>query len=399
METKKRVNVSRLWKLELLRGLSAVAVLLWHFRLNFPAFGGSELWNAVSSWGTTAVVVFFVLSGAVIRLSVERSGFSRVSFLRKRAVRILPLYLLAVGLTVMVDPAAASVATIGGHLCFVATLPAWIAPTFEANPVLWSLSYEMAFYLIYALLGGPKRSAEIAGVALAAVSGIAVCAQWPLSGWVGHVNNMFAFYGVWLCGYMAAKQSRVLTIGLLPSVLMAGCIPMLSRSTITGGYPDYGQSLLVGVAILFLLAEWVNVNAQRKTSLGSMGAAFVFYLSCLVLFLFLTKSRFHANVVYALFPLIAVFGAWLLEKWGAAHRLAPFAVWLGAVSYALYLFHYPIFYAARKISGPDSLVGAAIAVAVVFAFSHILEHRFQPTVARWFSSNSPKRAARLSTSS
>ncbi len=383
------IQGGRLWKLEMLRGLSALAVLICHFALNFPELGASELKNAVSNWGVTAVVIFFVLSGAVIRLSVERSGFSRASFLWRRGVRILPLYLLAVAASVAFYPSPAEAKAVGGHLLFVATLPGWIAPTFKSNPVLWSLSYEMFFYLLYAALGGPKSSSEKVGFALAAASGLMICAKPSLSGWAAHWTSMFAFYGVWMAGYMSVKHRRSLVIGVLPASFMAGCIPMLARSSILGGYPDYAQSLLVALAIGLLLAVLTGEASVKKAARVGWLISIAFYAMCAITFLLLTKSRLHANVIYMVFPWLVLAVAWALQQCRATERLAPMAVWLGMISYALYLFHYPVFYGTANLFGPSNWLLAGLAVVFVFLLSHILEYSLQPRIAKWLSKYTP----------
>jgi len=375
----------------MLRGLSAVAVLVCHFSINFPEVGASELRNAVSNWGVTAVVIFFVLSGAVIRISVEHSGFSRASFLWRRGVRILPLYLLAVAASVALDPASAETKALGGHVFFVATLPGWIAPTFASNPVLWSLSYEIFFYVLYALLGGPVARAEKIGVSLAAVCGVLLCTNPSMPGWIAHWVSMFAFYGVWMAGYLFVKRRSFFGIGVLPASLMAGCIPMLARSSISGGYPDYAQSLLVALAIGFLLVVWTNEASAKKERNGGWLLSLAFYAACTGLFLLLTRSRLHANAIYMLFPWLVLAGAWALQQCKASERLAPMAVWLGMISYALYLFHYPVFYGTAKIVGTSNWLVAIAAVCLVFLLSHVLEYSFQPRVAKWLRKYAPSR--------
>lgn len=375
---------SRLWKLELLRGLAAVAVVVWHFALIFPDLGKSELRNAVASWGITSVFIFFVLSGAVICLSTERGGFGVVSFLWRRALRIVPLYLLALLLTVAVDPAPFSASKVAGHCFFGATLPGWIVPTFEFNPVLWTLSYEMSFYFIFAIMRGPQKFGLLVGTLLALTAGASVF--WPVSlpPWVEHVRSVFAFYGVWLIGYFAVKFRWRLPFSAASALFTAGCIPMMARATVNGGYPDYGQAMLIGFVLAPLLATWV----PRGSELGNRQATWVWtaviYLVCLILFLMLSRSRLHASVLYALFPFVVLGAGLLWSKLRAPKQLVAFAGWLGLISYALYLFHYPIFAVTRQLFGPENGLAALAALFLVFAVAYVAEAKLQPAIARAF---------------
>jgi peptidoglycan/LPS O-acetylase OafA/YrhL len=209
----------KLWTLELIRGLAALAVVVCHFFLNFPEIGRSELRNAVANWGVTAVVVFFVLSGAVIRISIERSGFSFGKFMRKRIIRIVPLYFLAILLTLMIEPRPFLPEKLVGHLAFTATVQGWITPTYTSNPVLWSLSYEMGFYLIFALLQHFFRKADWVGWGLAACAGTSFFLLHDLAGPWEHLRTLFACYGVWLIGYESLRYQKKIRLPVSATVL------------------------------------------------------------------------------------------------------------------------------------------------------------------------------------
>jgi peptidoglycan/LPS O-acetylase OafA/YrhL len=127
--------------LDALRGACALVVVLHHVHTLFPATSarlahGSELAGPLAAFAsrrsTEAVLLFFVLSGFSIRLSVERSGLRDAAsvgeYLRRRARRILPPYLLALALSALVAytvapvPAAAvSLSTLAGNLLFLQT--------------------------------------------------------------------------------------------------------------------------------------------------------------------------------------------------------------------------------------------------------------------------------------
>lgn len=80
-----------------LRGLLAVYVLLGH-ALPLSAVPGWAGW--VFSHGQAAVALFFALSGMVISGSLERHGGKFTPFIAARAWRLLPVYILVLGLAV-----------------------------------------------------------------------------------------------------------------------------------------------------------------------------------------------------------------------------------------------------------------------------------------------------------
>ncbi|TNY37352.1 acyltransferase family protein [Thermomonospora catenispora] len=178
-------TTARLAWLDALRGLAAMAVAFHHATYHYTP----QLRARLTAWfdpGMYGVLVFFLVSGYIIPASLERSG-SLPRFWVGRAFRIYPLLLFAlaaitaiaaVGLWPLRDglqEMSGWVATLA-HLTMLQDLLA--VP--NALNVLWTLSYEMVFYLMVAALfavGLHRRSAGVAGgLAVAAAAAV------PLSG-------------------------------------------------------------------------------------------------------------------------------------------------------------------------------------------------------------------------
>ena len=154
---------SRYHSLDLLRAAAVLGVCLLHLvcgdRGLFPR--GSVMFQ-LGEWGRHGVDIFFVISGFVIPLALQRAGFGAGDlprFLLKRAVRLYPPYLLvAVGIL------------LGGFLIAKIPngLPHAFTPTWSQclahllflndvldlpwlNPVFWTLSIEFQYYLAIAI--------------------------------------------------------------------------------------------------------------------------------------------------------------------------------------------------------------------------------------------------------
>ena len=141
--------------------------------------------NSVYHWfdpGQYGVFVFFLVSGYIVPASLERKGSVR-GFWVSRVFRLYPLYLFAVGAMIVLwatgigslsgmnsDPVTSSFADV-----FMLQSVLW-APTLPN--VVWSLAYEMVFYLLLTslFLGGVHRRsgryALVAGVAAVALGGV-----------------------------------------------------------------------------------------------------------------------------------------------------------------------------------------------------------------------------------
>ena len=178
--------------LDLLRGLASLTVLVGHarFMLNIFHDKGTEAW-----WGGggryvapltmgpnsmnpahQAVVVFFVLSGALVGGSVirdqKRGVFQWDNYLIKRLSRLLTVLLPALIIGLLLDLLSVKMlshpslnllgltkphfnlgfSTFLLNLFFLQNLDSTHVPSFGSNIALWSLSFEFWYYLLFPVL-------------------------------------------------------------------------------------------------------------------------------------------------------------------------------------------------------------------------------------------------------
>ena len=192
--------------LDLIRGLSALLVMLGHLRgFVFKDFGElqspgllTKLFYFATGLGHQAVMVFFVLSGYFVGGSVL-SGLGRGSFtwrgygvarLTRLWVVLLPALLLTLGIDLLGQhwnpgayagglnerfmsgptaavPAAHDWVTFLGNLGFVQTVS---VPVFGTNGPLWSLANEFWYYVMFPLVAvGVVRFSGVGGRVAAAL--------------------------------------------------------------------------------------------------------------------------------------------------------------------------------------------------------------------------------------
>ncbi|RZK38665.1 MAG: acyltransferase, partial [Hymenobacter sp.] len=144
--------------IEALRGIAALLVVLSHVLTNEfhldPGYRltGIELY---STPGHLSVLIFFILSGYVIGLTNKVpivTNLQRYQYLKKRFVRLYPLYFIAVLFAVTValyTQQPIKLIQVGWHLVFGQVL---FTEVLYANQPLWSLSYEVTYYLLFLLL-------------------------------------------------------------------------------------------------------------------------------------------------------------------------------------------------------------------------------------------------------
>lgn len=153
---------NKLEGVQVLRGLAAIFVLWNHLKFNLGQ--DLEKFSSVpfvgTYWGSIGVDIFFVISGFVISMTAGKFGSDWRTFMALRVARIVPLY-FAASTYFLVESILSS--HFGGKPMRYSGMA--IFNTYAFIPVLnghnftdpimpngWTLSFEMMFYLCFAIL-------------------------------------------------------------------------------------------------------------------------------------------------------------------------------------------------------------------------------------------------------
>jgi peptidoglycan/LPS O-acetylase OafA/YrhL len=251
-------NQRFLW-LDLIRGLSAIAVCAGHLRAailqDYAHHAASRWWQPfyfATGLGHQAVMVFFVLSGFFVGGSVLKKGgdFQWSDYATARLTRLWTVLLPALTVTLMVDLITNAVApdAIQGLFNnrwhsgpglgeFSNSSRTWLAnalflqtvtsPVFGTNGPLWSLANEFWYYLLFPLCAGALGLCGRSGTAGRAVAAAiaAACLLWLPAG-------ISMSYLVWLLGI---------------AVWFVGTRQLLGKSVVTAwiGLGLFGVSLVI----------------------------------------------------------------------------------------------------------------------------------------------------------
>lgn len=338
----------RLRELDGLRGLAVLLVLIWHF---YGALVDTEMgWWAKASYhtfilGRTGVDLFFVLSGFLITKIVLGRTSSNHHFLSvfyvKRALRILPPYLLLVGVFWSVvasgvsNPVFSNETPLWRHLTFTQNF--WMSEKGTWGPsgisVSWSLAIEEHYYLFFPLLALTLPRTALPGVlcliALASIAcRCAVYAFYPDNAYLGYVMTFSRLDGLAVGGLVA----WAFVSGEMKSWLL-----------------ENGKRIKVFLLVLLGIVPLLGIAIAHKL------AANMFYWGHTFL------TLLYATVIaVVLLNIGADCTRWLRSK---------ALCFLGRISYSVYLFH-PLFLAsffliAKRSERISSWTDVGIAIAAL----------------------------------
>lgn len=330
-----------------LRAVAVFAVIIFH--ANFLG---------ILPGGFTGVDMFFVISGYVISQSLaERSHLNLVDYLkdfyRRRFLRILPALLVVLSVSFVVSALfmpqfwlselinSTGLAAFFGLSNFVLAwnTDTYFAPSAELNPYLhtWSLGIEEQFYVIFPVIYFIWLRYKTRAPIVWAVLPLLALASLVISAVQTHTDPLSAFY-------------------LLPSRFWE----------------------LAAGALLFQVigTRYFSARAKRLARLlPPLGLALI-----LAGFLFAGRNQFPfpwalATVVGTVLVITAV----VLQGEDTAPLLlrplqSPLAVYMGRLSYSLYLWHWPVAVFLRWTTGLELLVVQWLYPVIVIALAAASYH-------------------------
>ena len=372
-----RARGQRLAWLDALRGIAALSVVYAHFGTRVLPGVHAAVYSVFDP-GLYGVLVFFMISGYIVPVSLERKGSIR-TFWVSRLFRLFPLFVFAIaavlllhmlGLASLRDTNYNVAASVFGHLFMLNELLG------GANliVVLWTLSYEMVFYLLLTALftvGLHKRSGWLAAAfaAGALLLGGLLPTFWLSSGTLGLTEVALAG-DVLIMGGLAIA---VLGYGP-PRALGAWLAAATGLFLVAFNERKYAYEGLTILALMFTGTMLRRAQRRQVSRRLAAVAAISIVIAAIV------AGAWHIPAVSPQDQTTLVQREWAMSVALAGltfaiglalqNRRVPAApAWLGLVSYSVYLLH-PLlldFYDSIPFSrGYHHQTGLQVAVTVAF---------------------------------
>ena len=313
-----------------LRAIAVSSVVVFHA---FPT---------ILRGGFIGVDIFFVISGFLITSQILKNlaneSFSVVDFYRRRIRRIFPALLLILGASLLFGRLAlfsGENQQLGKHVAggvgFISNLMFWNEAGYFDNSAdtkpllhLWSLGIEEQFYIV-----------------------------WPIMLW-------------------ATLKSRASLLGMIVIATLASFCINLGYAGIDAAAAFYLPQTRFWELLMGALLAWTSMqpSALHRLSVAQRSRFSICGFLMVVAGLTCITSASRYPGWWALLPTT---GAVLIIAAGADAFLnrvvlsSKVLVWIGLISYPLYLWHWPLLSFARIINGadPDPSVKAALMVAAI----------------------------------
>ena len=351
-----------------IRGLAALMVVLSHcwlmtastFRIAHQGIGSVHsladllfytLSKLLNETGRSAVMIFFVLSGFVLAVSLMSRPMRYASFAAKRFFRIYPAFLVVIlaayalhlligvrhenmsswmSINVLIDM---SVQSLIGHLAMLG-----LKNDIGLDSVIWTLVYELRISLLFPLI---------------------------------------------LLLVLKFRWKSVAAFMLIS--LVATSLVLYLTGTVARGFDPTSTpvSLLDTCFFLpyFALGAYLAVDRERLANWGHNLPWWLKSLYCLVMLYFFIKIDYSTNTLAGCLVdyLRGIGAAMLIVLALGSKRLSAglghdWLIWLGRISYSLYLVHVPIMYVVTQYWGEtwSPLHDAVIIVPASLIAAHFL---------------------------
>ena len=341
-----------------IRGLAAGAVVVIH---NILFWGLASDAPAIPF----AVDVFLVISGFVIAFAYEprfKDGMSAMGFMRQRFVRLYPLYLIGIiaGGVVLMIAAFGDVQQM--MMLAISAMPALVmlpsppvnqwGDLYPLDVPAWTLFFELGVNFIYVLL--------------------------------------------W----------RRLTVPLLMLVVVAGGVALVAL-TLASGHLDMGPNwwsvggglaravfgFFMGVLIYRLMGS--PKEAPKRHSWLALPALIVVPILSFLPDVHIARPLVELALVCLVGPALAMWGVSMQPPRATARVIA----WSGAISYALYVLHYPLYQVMKRIAGRFPAIyetyapWSGIAILIVsIGVAALAAHVLDKPMRKWLSARLTRKA-------
>ncbi|GGO06745.1 acyltransferase [Microbispora rosea subsp. aerata] len=352
-------KVTRLAWLDALRGIGAMAVVAEH-ALPWLMPSLRPYWFNLGMYG---VLVFFLVSGYIIPASLEKRG-DVGAFWISRVFRLYPLYLLVIAAVLVMAFWVPVREQVPRHPSAVAAHVSMLLDVVHigglADP-MWTLSYEMVFYLLVTALfvGGVHRRSGMLAIAFGVVAiaaGLVLSAPLLPGHWPAIASGVLFVAGLACLITGRFRRVAAYALGLMALVLL-----------VFGGFvPWFGAAILAVMFTGTALYRWEHGTG----GLGPVAVAAALVAAAPVWSIQAGWWWVQPDVWITTMALAG--GTFAIGMALRGRRVPGVLTWLGLISYSVYLVHHPLLRCLNALAGDLRSLTSTGRVAVMLGYLVVL---------------------------
>jgi len=375
--------------LEFFRGISSVFILFWHIVFLAPI---GHVTKFTGYWGTDALMMFYMLSGLVINLTESTKPKPAKAFLRNRFIRIYPQFLVGMLLAflalLITNTAFPSLKLITGNFLMLSTMKdymGYIVPCIQSNLPVWSLSFEMAFYVLFAFTIGRNQKKAIFYWFIMSLIALGLYYIKADKDVLTHIISVFAFSSIWLLGYYIYEYRDYFYADKYVALFGLGVMPLISRMHFIDNFYDpckYFFLALFAIPFFRYCLQLPPAGRQIKLIYLVIPHSVLVFAAVTIRYMPLTNA-----LAYSTLPYVYMGIAYLVNILQIKNQVVNFVTKVGTVlgkySYSLYITHFTVLFVFSRLT--HNLFIFIVAPLPIIAFiAYSLEKWFQPAVLNYF---------------
>lgn len=414
MAEEKTVKVKKVYTLNALRGFSAIFVVFFHMvaygKYLDPNFRPA-IFDYFYNKSQLRVLIFFIISGSVISLSTKAGINSKnlLTYIKKRTLRIYPIYVAALIIAILISGAIDSWGTIAGNFTFTDVL---FTNVISGNGPVWTLHYEIFFYLLFI----PVSMLDIDPLKVFIATIIIGFANFFLSPYLHTpIITSYCFgFTFWTLGlvivkYFSLSKKPIEYSKLVSYLFLLIAIPFVNgigeaiykfSETHLSHYTDfiYNGNINDWFKIAFSMKDFaylpycfmgVILFSERDFKYRGIVLWLLQLLPAITLFIVYDEGGMQ-SVKKLLFPifcysiscLLLVVDFSLLKK--LSERVIKSLIWLGDISYGSYIIHIPVLTLLNRVSFfSGTWFTFCIRVVLYFVLTYALAYLLEKTYQQW----------------